>query len=261
MAHTEMMNIALNRVEGDLEVRVGIEDGVVTDAWSSGIMYRGFERILIGRAALDALVITPRICGICSTAQLAAACQALEMIAQVEPAPSAVLLRNVLLMTEQLQSDMRHTFLMFCPDFANPIYSNHPLFQEAVNRYEPLRGKAALETIQETRKVLEIVALIGGQWPHSSYMVPGGITSVPGKSDLMQCRLLLSRFRKWYEARVLGCDLDRWSEVKSASDLDAWLEEKASQRESELGFYLRFARSIGLPSLGRGHSNFVSYGS
>lgn len=261
MAHTKIMNIALNRVEGDLEVRLAIEDGTVTDAWSSGIMYRGFERILVGRAAFDALVITPRICGICSTAQLAAACQALEMIAGVEPAPNAVRLRNVLLMTEQLQSDMRHAFLMFSADFANPAYTKNPLFQEAVDRYEPLKGKSAIEAIQETRKVLEIIALIGGQWPHSSYMVPGGITAVPNKSDLVQCRILLSRFRKWYETKILGCDLNRWSEVTSASDLDAWIEEKPSHKESELGFYLRFARSIGLQSIGRGHSNFVSCGS
>jgi len=261
MARTEILNIALNRVEGDLEVRVAITDGTVTDAWSSGIMYRGFERILLGRAALDALVITPRICGICSTAQLAAACQALEMIAEVVPAPNAVRLRNVLLMTEQLQSDMRHTFLMFCSDFANPAYSTNPLFREAVDRYQPLKGKTTLEAIQETRKVLEIIALIGGQWPHSSYMVPGGITSVPNKSDLLQCRILLSQFRKWYEAKILGCDLDRWSEVRSASDLDAWLEEKPSHKESELGFYLSFARSIGLQAMGRGHANFISYGS
>lgn len=261
MAHTEILNIALNRVEGDLEVRVALEDGTVTDVWSSGIMYRGFERILVGRAALDALVITPRICGICSTAQLTAACQALEMIAGVEPAPNAVRLRNVLLMTEQLQSDMRHSFLMFCSDFANPAYRNNPLFAKAVDRYEPLKGKTAIETIRETRRVLEIIALIGGQWPHSSYMVPGGITSVPNKSDLMQCRILLSQFRKWYEAKVLGCDLARWSEVTSASDLDTWIEEKPSHKESELGFFLRFARSIGLQSIGGGHANFLSYGS
>ncbi|NIR13646.1 MAG: Ni,Fe-hydrogenase I large subunit, partial [Desulfobacterales bacterium] len=63
----------LNRVEGDLEVFVEIENGVVTEARSAGIMYRGFENILVGRAPLDGLVLTPRICGICSTSHLKAA--------------------------------------------------------------------------------------------------------------------------------------------------------------------------------------------
>jgi hydrogenase large subunit len=63
----------VNRVEGDLEVRIEIENNRVCDAWSAGIMYRGFENLLIGRAILDGLVLTPRICGICSTSHLKAA--------------------------------------------------------------------------------------------------------------------------------------------------------------------------------------------
>ena len=57
----------LNLVEGDLEITVELEDTVVVDARSTGTMYRGFENIMVGRALLDGLVITPRICGICST--------------------------------------------------------------------------------------------------------------------------------------------------------------------------------------------------
>jgi len=73
MSHKTSLTLPMNRVEGDLELRVELEDGVVSDAWSSGTMYRGFERILVGRGALDGLVITPRICGICTTSHLTAA--------------------------------------------------------------------------------------------------------------------------------------------------------------------------------------------
>ena len=73
MATSITIDVPLNRVEGDLEIRAQIEDGVVTDAWAAGTMFRGFETILRGRAPMDALVITPRICGLCSTALLAVA--------------------------------------------------------------------------------------------------------------------------------------------------------------------------------------------
>ena len=36
-------------------------------------MYRGIENLMTGRGPLDSLVITPRICGICTTAHLNAA--------------------------------------------------------------------------------------------------------------------------------------------------------------------------------------------
>jgi hydrogenase large subunit len=255
------LNVPLNRVEGDLEIQVEVDNELVSEVRSTGTMYRGFEKILVGRSALDGLVITPRICGICSTGHLAAASQALDMIADVVPPPDAVRMRNMALMTEQNQSDMRHTFLMFAADFVNPIYKDCALFQEAVRRYEPFKGETVIEVIKETKKLLEIIAIIGGQWPHSAYMVPGGIASTPTAGDLLQCKLLLRQYRHWYEQRILGCALERWLNVQSDSDLGAWLAESEAHQESDLGFYIRFAREIGLDKIGRGHGNFLSYGS
>ncbi|MBW2109342.1 MAG: nickel-dependent hydrogenase large subunit [Deltaproteobacteria bacterium] len=260
MSEKVTLNVPLNRVEGDLELQVEIDAGIVTDAWSSGTMYRGFENILVGRGALDGLVITPRVCGICGTAHITAAARALDMISEAQVPPGAEKVRNLALMTENLQSDMRHGFLMFAVDFANPVYRDEKLFDEAVRRYEPLKGETVVEVIKETKKVIEIIATLGGQWPHSSYMVPGGITSVPSTGDLLQCRHFLRRYRKWYEDRILGCSLERWLDVKSGADLEGWLEENNSHRDSDLGFYIRFSRQIGLDTMGKGHGNFISYG-
>ena len=58
-----------NRVEGDLEVTLDVDAGTVRQAFVSAPLYRGFEQILIGRPAEDALAIAPRICGICSVSQ------------------------------------------------------------------------------------------------------------------------------------------------------------------------------------------------
>jgi len=174
MSEKIKMNVPLNRVEGDLEIRVEIDGGIVSDAWSSGTMFRGFENILVGRGLLDGLVITPRVCGICGTAHLTAAALALDMISGAKVPPGAVKVRNLALMTETLQSDIRHGLLMFAADFANPAYRECSLFREAVRRYEPFKGETVIEVIKETKKVIEIIAILGGQWPHSSYMVPDG---------------------------------------------------------------------------------------
>ena len=250
----------LNRVEGDLEIHFEIENGMVSEVRSVGTMYRGFENLLKGRAPLDGLVITPRICGICSTAHLKAAVKALDMIAGVQIPDDAVRVRNLTLMAEQLQNDLRHTFLLFTPDFASPAYREHSLFEEAVKRYRPLKGETVIPTIRETKKILEIIAILGGQWPHSSFMVPGGVVSVPGQNDITQCRSLLANFRHWYERRVLGCTLARWSDVKTPEDLDLWLHEKREHQESDLGFFIRFSREAQLHQLGSGHQNFISFG-
>jgi hydrogenase large subunit len=60
---------------------------------------------------------------------------------------------------------------------------------------------------------------------------------------------------------VLGCSIERWQAVDSLAALDAWLDESASHRDSDVGFLLRFGRDAGLDRLGRGHGTFLSYGS
>ena len=37
----------MNRVEGDLQIKLEVEKNTVTDAWCIGSMYRGYEQVLI----------------------------------------------------------------------------------------------------------------------------------------------------------------------------------------------------------------------
>ena len=54
----------ITRIEGHLRVEVQIENGVVTDAWSTGTSFRGMEIILQGQDPRDAWALTQRICGV-----------------------------------------------------------------------------------------------------------------------------------------------------------------------------------------------------
>ena len=256
---TVKITVPMNRVEGDLEIRAEMREGQVVDAWSVGTMFRGFEGIMVGRGPLDGLVITPRICGICTTGHLTAAARALDMIAGVTPPPDAVRLRNLCQMAEHVQSDLRHHLLMYCVDLVNPAHAGAELFHEAVRRYTPFKGTSFVAAIRETKRMLELIAIIGGQWPHSSHMVPGGIASRPGDSDLMQCLMIVQAHRRWYEEHILGCSIESLLEVESVEQLEQWLEVPA-HRDGELGFFLRHARDLGLDKLGRAYDNFLSYG-
>jgi hydrogenase large subunit len=251
MPNRVVVNTPLNRVEGDLELRVEIEDGVVREARASATLYRGFENLLVGRAALDGLVITPRVCGICSTAHLTAAAGALDRVAAAKVPPDATRLRNAALLCEMVQSDVRQPFLMFACDFTVARYASEPWAADARRRWEPFAGETAREVIRETKKLLEVVAILGGQWPHSSFMVPGGIASLVSDGDRRQCRLLVEQFRRWYEKRVLGCSLERWREVRSAKELDHWLREEGPAT-SDLAALVKVMRAVGLDRVGGG---------
>lgn len=257
---SHVINMPLNRVQGDLELSIEVQGNRVTNAWSASTLYRGFENMLKGRGARDGLVITPRVCGLCSTAHLFAAVTALEHICGVTPPNNAVLVRNICLLAEHVQSDIRQGILAFFKDFLNPAYQKLPLYEEACRRYESFRGESVIETIRMTKKILEVVAIFGGQWPNSSFMVPGGIAGTPSFNDLVSCQYIVNLFRSWYEQRILGCSIERWSGVRSELDLQRWMNEKESHFNSDLGFFIRFSHMIKLHDLGRGNGNFLSFG-
>jgi len=51
----------ITRIEGHLRIEVQVDNGQVTDAWSSSTMFRGIELILKGRDPREAWTMTQRI--------------------------------------------------------------------------------------------------------------------------------------------------------------------------------------------------------
>ena len=173
-----------------------------------------------------------------------AAAKALDMICGITIPDNAVMVRNLALMAEHIQSDIRHGILMFMKDFLNPLYENEPFYPEARLRYESFRGTSVIQAIQETKRILEIVAIVGGQWPNSSFMVPGGIATAPTFNDMISCNYIQKSFTAWYERQILGCSIERWSAITTQAELDAWLDENESHRNGDLGFFIRCARHL-----------------
>lgn len=261
MGESQKVKLAFNRVEGDLEIKVELKDNIVTEANCIGTMFRGFEQIMQGRAPWDGLVITPRICGICGSAHQYAAVTALEVAQGSKIAPNGTRIRNICLITEEIQSDSRHTFLMFMPDLCNLKYSNVKYYNILKDNFEQFKGKVYKETIENTKKLLEIVAIFGGQWPHSSYMIPGGVT-IPGVTRHVASSIpLIDNYIKWYEKSILGCSFDRWLSINSLQKLEEWFEESNEHRKSAIGLFTKFGRSIGLHKLGVCKTNLMTYGS
>src|ERR1700689_4288552 len=112
----------VGRVEGDLDVRVDIANGVVVDAWTRAELFRGFEVILRDKDAQAGLVVTPRACGICGASHLTCAAWALDTAWATTVPRNAILARNLGPIVESLQSLPRHHYGLFQIDFTNPNY-------------------------------------------------------------------------------------------------------------------------------------------
>src|SRR3546814_20656012 len=85
----------VGRVEGDLDIRVDIENGVVVNAWAQAEMFRGFEVILRDKDPQAGLVATPRAVGICGDSHLTCAAWALDTALTTEVPRHALLALNL----------------------------------------------------------------------------------------------------------------------------------------------------------------------
>jgi hydrogenase large subunit len=251
----------LGRVEGDLDLRVTIRDGVVTSAWTEASMFRGFEIILKGKDPQAGLIVTPRICGICGGSHLTKAAYALDTAWQTELPPNATLIRNIAQACETLQSIPRWFYALFAIDLTNKKYAHLPEYDEAVRRFAPFVGTSYEHGVTLSNKPVEIYAIFGGQWPHSSFMIPGGVMCAPTLADVTRAIAILEYWKdEWLEKKWLGCSVDRWLQNKSWADVMEWMHENERHYNSDCGFFLRFALAAGLDKYGAGWNNYIATG-
>jgi hydrogenase large subunit len=251
----------LGRVEGDLDLTVSISDGVVVDAWTEASMFRGFEIILRGKDPQAGLIMTPRICGICGGSHLYKAVYALDTAWRTHVPHNATLIRNICQACETLLSIPRWFYALFAIDLTNKNYAKAKEYDEAVRRFAAFVGTGYEKGVTLSSKPVEVYAMFGGQWPHSSFMIPGGVMSAPTLSDVTRAIAILDYWkREWLEGEWLGCSVERWLENKTWNDILAWAEENESQRNSDCGFFLRYAKAVGLDKFGQGCGAYLSTG-
>lgn len=247
-----------NRVEGDLEVTLDIEGGRVSAAYVNSPMYRGFEQILQGKHPLDALVYVPRICGICSVAQSAAAAQALAQAMGIQAPENGRLAANLTLAAENLADHLSHFYLFFMPDFARDGYRERAWFADAQARFKAVSGSAAAEVLPVRAKFMNVMSYLAGRWPHTLAMQPGGSSRPLEEAERLRLKMLLAEFRGFIERALFGDKLEAVAALDSEVALYAWMEGRAQR--ADFPRFVQIARDLGLQQLGRATDRFISYG-
>lgn len=242
-----------NRVEGDLEIRLEVADGRVTAAYANSPMFRGFEPMLQGKAPQDALTITPRICGICSISQSSAAALALADAGGTVPAPQGALAAALLHAVENLCDHITHFNLFFGPDFARPAYAGRRWHGRALARFTATEGSALRACVAARAQVLHIVGLLGGKWPHTLAIQPGGVTRAPTARDRIRILSTLAAFRRYLETEVFGAPLEAFAGLTDAAGLTGW-------SAGDAGLFMEIAEDLDLATMGRGPGRFMSFG-
>ncbi len=246
-----------NRVEGDLEVKVDISAGQVTEAWVNAPLYRGFETILAGKDPRDALVYTPRICGICSVSQSVASSRAIAAAQGLAATANGRLATNIILACENLADHLSHFYLFFMPDFAREVYNDQPWYNDIRQRFQAQQGAASLDVLPQRAEFMKLTGILAGKWPHSLALQPGGTTRAIDSREKLRLQGLIMGFRRFLETTVFG---DKLENIQNLTSIDALLAWRDNHQHSDFGRFLMLADSLQLDQLGRAGDNFMSYG-
>ena len=234
----------IEKIEGEAELDFTFTKGLIEDVKINFGFYRGIEEILQGKDARDALVITPRVCGICNHAHLIAAVRAIENGYEnaglnVELSSKANDIREFTLACELIQNHVKWFYMTILPQLEAYVE------QRSEENY-------AIKATYLSSTITKALAIFAGQWPHSSYAVPGGVTCDPTHLDVMQAQSLVDESIKFFEQVMTGVSLDDYLAIDSISSLH--------QIEGDFGKMLHLVGSNNMAEVGQSHDRFIVFG-
>jgi len=234
----------IEKIEGEAELDFTFNNGQIEDVKINFGFYRGIEEILKGKAARDALVITPRVCGICNHAHLLTAVRAIEdgyekSGVKIELSSKANDIREFTLACELIQNHIKWLYMTILPQLE--AYVN----QKSEEHY-------AMKATYLSSTITKALAIFAGQWPHSSYAVPGGVTCDPTHLDVMQAQSLVDESITFFEQVVTGLNLDEYLAIDSISNLHTI--------QGDFGKMLHMMGSHGMAEIGQSHDKFIVFG-
>ena len=170
----------VTRIEGHLRVEAVVENGVITDAFSSGTMIRGLEKILIGRDPRDAWAITERVCGVCTTVHALASVRAVEDAIGISVPPTAELIRNIMMATLYVQDHVVHFYHLHALDWVdivNALKADPKKAAELASSYSKWDKNTASYFTEVQNKIKSFAAsglgiFANGYWGHPAYKLP-----------------------------------------------------------------------------------------
>lgn len=236
----------IERIEGEAKLQLSWKNGKVNDANIAFLNFRGFEYMLQNKPAMDALVYTPRICGICGQAHLYATVNALEDIytnanMPLEITPKAKSLRELGLIIEIIQSHIKWFYFFIMPD----INQRSTHFNES---FVPLKGSSWLKAQEASSSIIKALATFAGQWPHTSYMIPGGVVSDPTRMDMIFVENYIDKTIAFFENTMSGVALNEYLSFSHKENLD--------DLSKDLSLFLQMSFEQNLEKIGQSYDRF-----
>ncbi len=168
----------ITRIEGHLKIEVEVTDNKVTDAWSSGTLFRGIETILKGRDPNDAWLFAQRVCGVCTYVHGEASVLCVENALDTTVPSNARIVRNLLLGGQYIHDHLIHFYHLHGLDWVDIVSTLDADPDETTQLAKTLSPKSPNFDFAATKTRLQnfvnsgqLGIFNGGYWGHSAYLL------------------------------------------------------------------------------------------
>jgi Ni,Fe-hydrogenase I large subunit len=171
----------ITRIEGHLRIEAQVDGGKVSDAWSSGTMFRGIELIVRNRDPREVWLWTQRICAVCTMVHALASVRAVENALEIEVPDNARLVRNIISASQYIQDHIVHFYHLHALDWvditgalkADPAKTSQ--LAQSLSDW-PKSSTSYFKGVQDRVKKLvesrQLSLFTSGYWGHPAYRLP-----------------------------------------------------------------------------------------
>ena len=223
----------IERIEGEAKLHFDFKNDKIDFVQIEFFDARNIETILQNRPAKDALVINPRVCGICGIAHLLATVHALEnCYPNIEISPKAKIIRELTLNFELIQNHFKWFYLSLLPLLGHK--------------------QTVFKATRPTQLMAKAIATFAGQYPHNSYSIVGGVVCDVTAGDMMQVEHYIDDTIKYFEEYLLQQSLEDTLSMQSVSSLLG--------SDGDLPSLLRELQTREIHTIAKSYDRFIAFG-
>lgn len=209
----------VTRIEGHLKIETQTSGGKVTNAWSSGTLFRGIETILKDRPPEEAWLYTQRLCGVCTYVHGSTSVRCVEDAYKHKIPGNARLIRNLLMGGQFIHDHLIHFYqlhLLDWVDVVSAISADAPATAALAKSLSPNAEAIDFNAVKTRLSAFVDSGQVGifanGYWGHSAYLLS------PEENLLLMAHYLETLKKtdqSWPNARDLGREKPSLTEFAS----------------------------------------------
>ena len=172
----------ITRIEGHLRIEATLDaSNTITEAFSSGTMVRGIEKILRGRDPREAWAFAQRACGVCTTVHSFASIRSVENALGIKIPKAANLIRNLMIAQQYVHDHVMHFYHLHALDWVDVVscLKADPAQTSAIQQQISGWANSSPAYFADVQKKVQSIVDSGqlsifanAYWGHSAYKLP-----------------------------------------------------------------------------------------